>query len=263
MRLAVLLTVVTSLLAVAPSAWGAVRYVDAIAGNDAGECVQASPCETIGYALARPGGGDEIIVASGTYLQLAPLAVTEDVDLHGVAGDPRPVITVAAGAGIDAMTVGGGAAGSRFRHLQFSLPGGAVSGSAAVHATTPATFEDVAFTLSAFLGTPERRRALLVDLPAGTTAPVVLRGATVDANAGFAGHDGAGLLETAHGTLRIRDLVLTNVAEGSPRSQGSRRDPIPGPTTRSSMSTGRRSRRAAGASVCSAARPRPEACCAT
>ncbi len=214
MRAAVLITVVTSLLTAAPSAWGAVRYVDAIGGVDAGECVQASPCESITYALGRPGAGDEIVVASGTYTQLVPLDITEDVDLHGVAGDPRPVITVLPGAGIDAVTVGGAAAGSRFSHLHFSLPGGAVGGSAAVRVTTPATFEDVAFTLTAFAGTPERRRALLVDLPTGTTAPVVLRGATVNANAGFAGHDGAGLLETAHGTLRIRDLVLSNVAEG-------------------------------------------------
>jgi hypothetical protein len=213
LRAAVLITVVISLLTVAPSAWGAVRYVDAIAGIDAGECVQASPCESIAFALARPGAGDEIIVASGTYLQPVPLAVTEEVDLHGVAGDPRPVIS--APGGIDAMTVGGAAAGSRFSHLHFSLQGGAVSGSnTAVRVTTPATFEDMAFTLTALFGTAERRRALLVDLPPGTAAPVVLRGATVNADSKYAGHDGAGLLETAHGTLQIRDLVLSNVANG-------------------------------------------------
>lgn len=209
----VVTAVVTSLLTTAASAWGSVRHVDAIAGDDTGECGSVAPCQTIGYALGRPGSGDEIVVASGTYDVSAPLAVSEIVDLHGVAGDPRPLIRAASG--VDAMTVSGAAAGSRFSHLQFGLTGGFLTGfNAAVRATAPATFEDDAFSLTALFGTPDRGRALLVDLPPGTAAPVVLRDATVTADSAVSGQDGAGLVETTHGTLQVRNLTVSNVADG-------------------------------------------------
>jgi len=208
----VAIAVVSSLLATAPAS-ASVRHVDAIAGSDTGECT-TSPCRSIAYALGRPGSGDEIILASGVYDQTTvPLAVTEEVDLHGVAGDPRPEIR--ANSGVDVMTVGGAAAGSRFSHLQFTMPGGVTNGGyAGVRVTTPATFEDDAFSLPALFGTPGSGRAFLVDLPAGTAAPVVLRGASIDANAAWSSQDGAGLVETAHGRLQVRDLVVDNVAEG-------------------------------------------------
>ena len=80
--------------------------------------------------------------------------------------------------------------------------------------TTPATFEDAAFSLPHLFGAPGSGRAFHVDLPAGTPAPVVLRGATIDANASWSSEDGAGLVETAHGRLHVRDLVVNNVADG-------------------------------------------------
>jgi hypothetical protein len=53
-----------------------VLYVDGATGSDDSDCNNpAAPCDTIGYALAQAGNGDEILVAAGTY--------TETLDVHG------------------------------------------------------------------------------------------------------------------------------------------------------------------------------------
>ena len=99
------------------------------------------------------------------------------------------------------MTVGGAAAGSRFSHLQFELIGGAtpLNGNAAVGVTTPATFEDDVFTLSAFIGTPARSRAVLVDLPPDRRLRWSCAARPSTQTAAWAGHDGTGLLERCTG----------------------------------------------------------------
>ena len=59
-------------------------------------CTAAAPC-AIDAAVNDARDGDEVVVAPGTYKVSTPLAPAYAVDIHGVAGQPRPRLTGATG----------------------------------------------------------------------------------------------------------------------------------------------------------------------
>jgi len=71
-----------------------VRYAEPTGGASSGQCPQSNPC-TIVFAVetaAQPD--DEVVVMPGTYVLSDELEVTDPgLDLHGEAGQPRPLIT--------------------------------------------------------------------------------------------------------------------------------------------------------------------------
>src|SRR3954451_9009896 len=81
------------------------------------DCSQAHPCD-IGTAVAA-GPGSEVIVLPGTYTVSTTLFAGNNVDIHGVAGEPRPQIVSSYGFGamqlFDANTT--------VRHLEISTSG--------------------------------------------------------------------------------------------------------------------------------------------
>jgi hypothetical protein len=87
-------------------------FVDAETGVDTGTtCLQANPCDTLGYAISNSGAGDSIRVDNGTYTEAVTLndgrsLVAQDF----VAGDGSapPLIDGGASAGITAGGSGGG-----------------------------------------------------------------------------------------------------------------------------------------------------------
>lgn len=87
-------------LGIAPaSASAATRYASPT-GTDSAGCPQTSPCDLsdalAGDGMANfPSSGDEIVVEPGTYTVSTLLQVNvNNLDVHGVAGEPRPVIDV-------------------------------------------------------------------------------------------------------------------------------------------------------------------------
>jgi hypothetical protein len=79
------------LLAAAPAAAGNL-HVDAVAGSDAtGDGSQAAPWKSLTHALAQgPAAADHVYLAAGLYDaangEAFPIAVPQDVSLHGAAG---------------------------------------------------------------------------------------------------------------------------------------------------------------------------------
>ena len=78
-----------ALLLVPSSAGAAQRWATEESTVKSGACTVASPCR-IEYAITGAAAGDEVIVAPGTYKLSQSVATTESIDLHGVAGRPRP-----------------------------------------------------------------------------------------------------------------------------------------------------------------------------
>lgn len=81
-------------LTCAAGAEAAQRYV-APTGSGAA-CTQVAPC-SIDQGVNSAGAGDEVIVASGTY-NPGDLVSANGLSIHGVAGQPRPVINSSANA---------------------------------------------------------------------------------------------------------------------------------------------------------------------
>jgi hypothetical protein len=77
------------LLAAPSSAAAAQRWATADSTVTSGSCAAASPCR-IDYAVTGAAAGDEVILAPGTYDLADSLEPTVPIDLHGVAGQPRP-----------------------------------------------------------------------------------------------------------------------------------------------------------------------------
>src|SRR2546423_936754 len=82
------------------------------------DCSQAHPCD-IGTAVAA-GPGSEVIVLPGSYTVSTQLFAGNTVDIHGVAGQPRPVITSSYDFGALQLF----AANATLRHLEISTSGG-------------------------------------------------------------------------------------------------------------------------------------------
>jgi hypothetical protein len=87
----------------------AVRYAEPNGNGPASSCPKSNPCE-IHDAAEDPGAedGDEVVVLPGTYaIGSDNIELSDEINLHGALGGPRPVIvsTAAAGTTLD----GGGA----------------------------------------------------------------------------------------------------------------------------------------------------------
>jgi hypothetical protein len=112
--------VIGSLALAAPASAGAAqRYTTADATLTSGACDALSPCQ-IDVAVNQAAAGDEVVVAPGTYsvgTQLDPAAA---IDLHGVAGQPRPrlVSTPVATSALLSFRAGG-----TVRHLRIEATG--------------------------------------------------------------------------------------------------------------------------------------------
>jgi hypothetical protein len=83
------LAVVCLLLLAPASAGAAQRWTTPDSTATSGSCAAASPCQ-IDHAVNGAAAGDEVIVAPGTYDLAGSLEPTVPIDLHGVAGQPRP-----------------------------------------------------------------------------------------------------------------------------------------------------------------------------
>jgi hypothetical protein len=106
-----------ALLLVPSSAGAAQRWASAASSAGTGACGPASPC-SLAYAIEGATAGDEVIVAPDTY-QLAQSIVAPDaIDLHGVAGKPRPRLI-----GSAATTALEFKAGGSVKHLAIEATG--------------------------------------------------------------------------------------------------------------------------------------------
>jgi hypothetical protein len=76
-------------LAVPSSAAAAQRWAAPAGAATGGSCSEVVPC-TIEVAVNQAASGDEVVVEPGTYSVTAPLDAPGPIDLHGVAGRPRP-----------------------------------------------------------------------------------------------------------------------------------------------------------------------------
>ena len=65
------------------------RFASALSSDTTGSCTQAAPCQ-LGHAIGGASAGDEVIVEPGDYAVSSPLNAPVSMDLHGVAGQPRP-----------------------------------------------------------------------------------------------------------------------------------------------------------------------------
>jgi uncharacterized repeat protein (TIGR01451 family) len=96
------------------------RWV-APAGTDSGDCsLQASPCQTIAYAVAQSVAADTINIAAGTYI--APLTIVTD-GLQLVGEDPgnKPLLTRISGGTNQPLMVINGAKNVRVENLDFGM----------------------------------------------------------------------------------------------------------------------------------------------
>jgi hypothetical protein len=89
------------MLGTATPAWGALRFAEPAGDGPAATCPQADPCD---LDTAVENGAviddDEIVVTPGTY-NVTDLVVSDAVDLHGQALQPRPTINTTGGTGIN------------------------------------------------------------------------------------------------------------------------------------------------------------------
>jgi hypothetical protein len=102
-RLGTVLTAGVLLLVAAPAS-AAVRYAEPGGNGPVSSCPQSNPCD-IQDAVenATVADGDEVVLLPGTYALPATDALEIDsvIDLHGVAGAARPLITTVEGPALD------------------------------------------------------------------------------------------------------------------------------------------------------------------
>jgi hypothetical protein len=94
----VLVTATAVCAALAPSAFGAVRYATPSGGDVTGDCNPDLPAAggdcTLAFAYSGANNGDEIILRHGTFdLAAGSFNLNKDVDMHGESGFADPVIT--------------------------------------------------------------------------------------------------------------------------------------------------------------------------
>jgi Thrombospondin type 3 repeat len=101
-------------LAMASPALGAQRYA-APGEVDTSPCTQVNPCNVESAVENAVANVDEVIIAPGTYVVGDPVIVVAGTNVHGEAGQARPVIT-----STQPITVGGdvGTGTTRVSHLE-------------------------------------------------------------------------------------------------------------------------------------------------
>jgi uncharacterized repeat protein (TIGR01451 family) len=107
-------------LAAPASALASDRWV-APSGADSGDCsLQASPCQSIAYALTQVASGETVRIAAGTYE--APLSISTDgVQLIGEDANDKPLLTRFAGSTNQPLLVIDGAKNVRVENLDFGM----------------------------------------------------------------------------------------------------------------------------------------------
>jgi hypothetical protein len=117
-RIGSLFLCVVGLLLVPVSAHAAQRWASP-QSVESGACSATAPC-AIEHAVMGAAAGDEVVVAPGTYQVTTTLEPTVPIELHGVAGQPRPHLI---GYGMTALLSfkSGGSA----RHLALDATGSA------------------------------------------------------------------------------------------------------------------------------------------
>ncbi len=94
------------------SAATSAQYVSAT-GHDSGQCTKASPCATIGHAVAQAAAGSTIYVLGGTYHEMVTIATDlrliglgkPTIDATGQANGVLITGSAAAGSGVSGFTV--------------------------------------------------------------------------------------------------------------------------------------------------------------
>jgi hypothetical protein len=113
-----------ALEAFADTVAGVDRWVNTTGGIDTGDCsIQASPCQTIAYAISQAGPGNTIHIASGTYDLLSgpPLTITKDgLRLVG-EGPSKPNIQRSSGGINQTLLVISGAKNVAVQNLHFAM----------------------------------------------------------------------------------------------------------------------------------------------
>jgi hypothetical protein len=111
-RFSVMTLACALLLVGSAPAMAAQRYA-APGGTTAGACPSSAPC-ALGTALDGAASGDEIVVAPGDYVVTTGLSPTVPLDVHGIAGQPRPRIVGSSSMTSAALSF---KAGGTLRHL--------------------------------------------------------------------------------------------------------------------------------------------------
>lgn len=115
--------VAVTLLVALPSAPAAAaqRFASALSSDTTGSCATGSPCR-LDHAIAGASAGDEVVVEPGDYTVNSQLSAPVSMDLHGVAGQPRPRLIGAGGLNNTVLLF---KAGGAARHLAIeSSPSG-------------------------------------------------------------------------------------------------------------------------------------------
>ncbi|MGH8041996.1 MAG: DUF1565 domain-containing protein, partial [Rudaea sp.] len=101
------------------------RWVATADGVDSGDCsVQATPCQTIAYAIAQSNPYDKINIAGGEYDLASGAALTvakEGLQLVGEDPNNKPVIKRSAGSVNQALLVIPGAKNVQVQNLEFDM----------------------------------------------------------------------------------------------------------------------------------------------
>ena len=120
--------VIVVMAASAPVASGAQRYAEPGGDGPAATCPPEDPCSfSVAVNGSNTNDGDEVIVLHGDYVLSGGLSSSDDIDVHGVAGQPRPRIFLAGGA--NGLTVFDGASPQipRYTDLELSSSGAAIA----------------------------------------------------------------------------------------------------------------------------------------
>ena len=108
---------VLGLLAMPASADAAQRWASPGSTVASGPCSVTSPCD-IEHAIEGATAGDQVVVAPGAYQLAGSLDPTVPIDLHGVAGQPRPHLI-----GTGTTTLLSFKSGGSVRHLALEATG--------------------------------------------------------------------------------------------------------------------------------------------
>jgi hypothetical protein len=220
-RIALPIACVASALCATP-ALAATRYA-APGKSDAAACTQAAPC-SLKHAVEGAGDNNDVVVEPGRYIESDSIFTPNDIYVHGVLGQPRPVVAT----GADFQLV---SAQSRLSDIEFR--------------STSSSFHDVQVS-----GTSVERVVVISTPPPGSSAtacrfdgPVVLRdvvcfvksdvGGPTAIDTGDTASDrtttlrnvtavqlgpaaGRAVLATAHGTATHTLNVANSIVRGSP-----------------------------------------------
>jgi hypothetical protein len=120
--------VIVVMAASAPAASGAQRYTEPGGDGPAATCPQADPCSfPVAVNSANTDDGDEVIVLPGDYMLSGGVTSGDDIDVHGVAGQPRPRLFLAGG--VNGLTVfdGGSPQLPRYTDLELYSSGAVIA----------------------------------------------------------------------------------------------------------------------------------------